>query len=196
MRIGVLGVQGAVSEHVSSFEKSLEKLGMDGQVVKIDEEEQIEGLDGLTIPGGESSTISRLIESGLRETISQEVKDGMHIMGTCAGSILLAKEGDEAVDRSDTRLLELMDMKVSRNAFGRQRYSFECELDINNIGDDFPAVFIRAPAIDECWEGCEPLATIEDVIVGAEQDNFLALSFHPELTHDLRVHIYFLKKIV
>lgn len=196
MKIGVLSVQGAVKEHMDALERALDEMDTDAGVMKVKSKEQLLDLDGLIIPGGESSTISRLIDKfDLRKKIIERSEEGMQIMGTCAGSILLAKEGDQAVDRSDTELLELMDMSVERNAFGRQKRSFESRLDINGIADDFPAVFIRAPAIVGCGAGCSTLAEIEDVIVAAEQDNHLALVFHPELTGDTRVHEYFLEKV-
>ena len=196
MKIGVLAVQGAVSEHVNILKKAVDEMGLQGSVSPVRFPDEIEQLDGLVIPGGESSTISRLLDAmNIRDLIIEKAEGGMQLMGTCAGSILLAKEGDEAVDRSDTELLGLMDMSVKRNAFGRQKFSFEHRLDIERIADDFHAVFIRAPAIDECWKRCEPLSHVKDTIVAAEQDNLLALSFHPELTDDIRVHKYFLEKI-
>lgn len=197
MNIGVLAVQGAVSEHVKILERAIDEHGFEGTVSEVKLPDEIQPLDGLVIPGGESSTISRLLDAmRIRELIIDKARDGMHIMGTCAGSILLAKEGDKAVDRSDTELLGLMDMSVKRNAFGRQKFSFEYNIDIDGIADSFHAVFIRAPAIDRCWVDCKPLARVKDTVVAAEQDNFLAFSFHPELTDDDRIHRYFIEKIL
>lgn len=196
MKIGVLAVQGAVSEHVSSLREVMEKLDIQGDVYSLKTPETVDKLDGLIIPGGESSTISRLIDTfRIREKVLKCASEGLYIMGTCAGSILLAKEGGRAVKKSDTNLLELMDMKVKRNAFGRQRESFEYPIDIEEIATDFKAVFIRAPAIERCGERCQVLSRLDDVIVAARQDNFFAFVFHPELTDDLRVHEYFLKEI-
>ncbi len=197
MKIGVLAVQGAVSEHVTILNGAMDQMELEGSVSQVRFSDEIEPLDGLVIPGGESSTISRLLDAmEIRDLIIEKAEAGMQLMGTCAGSILLAKEGDEAVDRSDTKLLGLMDMSVKRNAFGRQKFSFEYKLDIDRIADEFHAVFIRAPAIDRCWGSCEPLSRVKDNIVAAEQDNLLALSFHPELTDDMRIHKYFLEKII
>ncbi len=196
IRLGVLGIQGAVLEHERSLRKSLKELGMKGDVKRVRYEEEIEGLDGLVIPGGESSTISRILgQKKIREKIISRAEEGMHIMGTCAGAILLAKEGGTAVDGSDTQLLELMDIEVERNAFGRQRRSFESYVD-TNIAKRFPGVFIRAPMIVNCWGKCTPLGRLEEVIIAAEQDNLLALVFHPELTSDLRIHTYFVQNII
>ena len=110
------------------------------------------------------------------------------MMGTCAGCVLLAKEGDDEVERTDTKLLGLMDMGVDRNAFGRQRESFEAPLEIKGLDSPFPGVFIRGPVIRRVWGKCEVLSQYKDKIVMARQDNLLALSFHPELSGNSRVH--------
>ncbi len=115
------------------------------------------------------------------------------LMGTCAGCVLLAKELTE--QRDDVWLLHAMDMQVARNAFGRQKESFERSLKISGFGSPFPAVFIRAPLITKVWGSCTALATVEKEIVMARQENYLALSFHPELTNDLRIHRYFLQML-
>lgn len=183
-------------EHEKALKRTLEELEIAGQVKIVNSRDPLENLDGLVIPGGESSTISRILDrKKMREKIISKAEAGMHILGTCAGAILLANEGGTAVERSETRLLELMDMKVERNAFGRQRRSFESFVDIEKIGERFPGVFIRAPMIGECWGSCTPLAELEGIIVAAEQSNLLALVFHPELTSDLRIHRYFIEKI-
>ncbi len=196
MNIGILAVQGAVFEHEVSVKQALSNMHFEGIVNKVKSSDDIYELDGLIIPGGESSTISRLIDRfELRDAIMKQAGRGMNIMGTCAGSILLAKKGDLSVDRTDTELLGLMDMKVIRNSFGRQRESFESIIDIDGIADDFPGVFIRAPSITDVWGGCNILSVLDGKIVAAEQENNLAFSFHPELTPDTRVHQYFLKKI-
>jgi 5'-phosphate synthase pdxT subunit len=155
----------------------------------------IDKCDGLIIPGGESTTISRiLVHAGLHEVILQRIKKStIVLMGTCAGCVLLAKELTE--QRDDVRLLEAMDMQVMRNAFGRQKESFERSVKIKGFTSPFPAVFIRAPLITKVWGSCKVLATVDKEIIMARQDNYLALSFHPELTNDLRVHRYFLQML-
>ncbi|MFQ6106988.1 MAG: pyridoxal 5'-phosphate synthase glutaminase subunit PdxT [Thermoplasmata archaeon] len=193
MRVGVLSVQGAVSEHVEMTSGALREMGGKGSVLVVKRRGQMEEIDSLIIPGGESTAISRLIDKqGLRDLIVQRGEEGMPIMGTCAGCILMAKKGDEEVLKSETKLLSLMDMKVVRNAFGRQRESFEVELDISILEDPFPGIFIRAPAIVEVWSRCKAIAKVDEHMVMAQQDNLLALAFHPELSRDSRVHKFFL----
>ncbi len=197
MKIGILGVQGAVAEHCISVKLAFSELGIDGIVISVRSIRDLKDLDGLIIPGGESSTISRLLDAlDLREKIVALAKDGFPIMGTCAGSILLADEGDFSVERSDTKLLGLMEMTVRRNAFGGQRESFEYTIDIDGIADNFPGVLIRAPAIENCRGDCKAIAYIDEYIVAAQQHDLIALTFHPELTKDTRIHQYFLEEMV
>ncbi|GGF17227.1 pyridoxal 5'-phosphate synthase subunit PdxT [Halobacillus andaensis] len=184
--IGVLGLQGAFREHIRSVEAS----GAKGIVVK--KIEQLDEIDGLIIPGGESTTIRRLIDKyNFLEPIRQFGKQGKPIFGTCAGLILLASEIDGSYDVH----LGLMDIRVRRNAFGRQRESFEAALDIDGIAEQYNAVFIRAPYIEGVGEGTSVLATYEGNIVAAKQANFLACSFHPELTDDHRLTEHFVQMV-
>ncbi|MFW5904059.1 MAG: pyridoxal 5'-phosphate synthase glutaminase subunit PdxT [Candidatus Saliniplasma sp.] len=197
MKIGVLSVQGAFSEHERALKRAADEMNIEMDIIRVKSPETVLDIDGLVIPGGESSTISRLVEKfEIRQSILDISDEGIPIMGTCAGSILLASEGDEAVERSGTSLLSLMNMSVKRNAFGRQRYSFECRVDLNGICEDFPAVFIRAPAIQKCYGKCRSLSKIDKVSIAAEQENLLSLVFHPELTDDLRIHRYFIEKVI
>jgi 5'-phosphate synthase pdxT subunit len=192
MRIAVVGVQGDVEEHVLAMERALKNLGVDGEVVATRRAGVVAKSDAVIIPGGESTTISKLIfEDAIADEIIQLAESGRPVMGTCAGLILLSKYGDEQVEKTKTRLLGLMDIRVKRNAFGRQRESFQVKLNVKNIGE-FDAVFIRAPAIVEVGKGVEILAEFEEYIVAAQQDNILALAFHPELTDDTRIHEYFI----
>ena len=183
MKIGVLSIQGAVSEHLDM----LIECGMDGLGVK--KPADFSDLDGLIIPGGESTTISRLAKRyGIIPEIKRMAAEGKPIMGTCAGQILLASdvEGQEG-------LLSLMDITVRRNAFGRQKESFEEDLLIAGIEEDpYRCIFIRAPIITRVGPQVEVLASYGEGVVAARQANILALSFHPELTSDLRMHKYFL----
>ena len=192
MRVAVVGVQGDVEEHVIAAKRAMERLGIEGEVVATRRRGVVSKSDAVIIPGGESTTISRLI---FRDSIASEIVElassGGAVMGTCAGLILLAKHGDEQVEKTKTKLLGLMDIKVKRNAFGRQRESFQVRLNVKHVGE-VEAVFIRAPVITEVGEGVEVLATFEDYIVAAQQGKVLALAFHPELTDDTRVHEYFL----
>ncbi|MGP4077810.1 pyridoxal 5'-phosphate synthase glutaminase subunit PdxT [Halobacillus sp. K22] len=184
--IGVLGLQGAFREHVRSIEAS----GAESVVVK--KVEQLENVDGLIIPGGESTTIRRLIDKyGFLEPLREFGKRGKPIFGTCAGLILLASEIDGSYDVH----LGLMDIKVRRNAFGRQRESFEVDLDIEGVAEGYNAVFIRAPYIEGVGESGKVLATYNGHIVAAQQDGYLACSFHPELTTDHRMTAHFVKMV-
>jgi 5'-phosphate synthase pdxT subunit len=185
MKIGVLASQGAFAEQISI----LKQLNMEAVPVRLPRE--IRGVDGLIIPGGESTTISRLVWAyDLKGEINALAKNGIPILGICAGMILIAK------DVSDNNLepLGLMNITVKRNAFGRQRESFETELSIPALGEEpFPGVFIRAPYIEETDDKVEVLARLSNgTVVAARQGKLLAAAFHPELTTDLRFHRYFL----
>jgi len=178
------------------MKKALEEDGRNAEVIKIKNKNIVPTCDGLIIPGGESTTLGRLMK---REGISDEIKEvaqaGVPIMGTCAGLVLLAKSGDEQVEKTRQPLLELMDIRVNRNAFGRQKESFELLLEIKGIGSSFNAIFIRAPCITDAGRDVEILSEYKGSIVAARQNNLLALAFHPELTNDRRIHQYFLKMI-
>jgi pyridoxal 5'-phosphate synthase pdxT subunit len=195
MQIGVLALQGDFREHV----QRLRDLGAAAREVR--KREELERLDGLIIPGGESTTIGKIArEYGLIEPIREMALAGKPVWGTCAGLIVLAK--DVGMRQP---LVGVMDVKVKRNAFGRQVDSFEIDLDVPVLEDvhngsdphkPFHAIFIRAPLIDEVGPGVEVLAKLEDgTIVAARQANILATSFHPELTGDSRFHRYFLERL-
>lgn len=189
MRAGVVFVQGAAPEHIQAFHEAFRSMGVHGTAGPVRRPRDLEGLDCLVIPGGESTTISKLLRRfGLFDEIVRMANEGVPIMGTCAGCVLLSKEGDEQVERTRTELLGLMDMQVDRNAFGRQRESFETALEVKGLDGPFPAIFIRAPSIKNVWGRCTPLARHGENIVMALQDNLLALSFHPELSRDARLH--------
>lgn len=196
MRIGVVGVQGDVSEHVEAVRAAMSEGSFTGDVVTVRRRGDLDACQALTIPGGESTTISKLLAaSGLHEDIVRRAEEGMPVLGTCAGCVLLAKEGDAQVRETGTRLLGLMDMAASRNAFGRQRESFETDLKIDGFDGLFRGVFIRSPAITRTWGRCAPLSHVEDAVVLARQDHLWAACFHPELSGDLRIHIAFLGQV-
>jgi 5'-phosphate synthase pdxT subunit len=185
MRIGVLALQGAFVEHITI----LRQLKVETLPVRLPTE--LNGLDGLIIPGGESTSIGKLmLDYRLTNRIKSLGKNGLPIFGTCAGMILLANKTSD----SDVKSLLLMDIAVRRNAFGRQRESFEAELSIPVLGKKpFPAVFIRAPIIEQTNGNVEILARLDDgTVVAARQGKILVCAFHPELTGDLRFHQYFL----
>jgi 5'-phosphate synthase pdxT subunit len=193
--IGVFGAQGAISEHVSSMKKALEENNNSGDVFVIRNKKQLNEIDALIIPGGESTTISKILHnSGLYEAILKRIKNGdLPIMGTCAGCVILASKVSD--NSKEVKLLSAMNMQVKRNAFGRQKESFEKNIGIKGFSKPFNAVFIRAPVIEKVWGKCEILAKIDKKIIMAREDSFLALSFHPELTDDLSIHKYFLDMI-
>jgi len=194
MKIGVIGLQGAVSEHIEAMKRAMRKLGVQGEVIWAGRPEQLDDLDGIIIPGGESTTIGKLmLTTGLFEKVREKAENGIPILGTCAGLIILAKRGDEQVVRTKQPLVGLMDIGVIRNAFGRQRESFETDLEIPVLGKEpLKAVFIRAPAVEEVWGDVQVLAKFQGKIVGVKQGNLIAVAFHPELTPDTRLHEYFL----
>ncbi len=194
MRIGVIGVQGDVSEHVDAVARAMKEYGKAGDAIPVRRLADLEGVDALTIPGGESTTISKLLVNlGLfDEILRRATQESMPIMGTCAGCILLSKDAGVQAERTKTRLLGLMDMAVDRNAFGRQRQSFEADLTVDGLESPFHCVFIRAPAILRTWGDCQPLARYDDKIVLARQGSFIGSAFHPELSGDLRIHRRFL----
>jgi 5'-phosphate synthase pdxT subunit len=185
MKVGVLALQGAFIEH----EKMLQGLGVES-VVQVRLPHQLDGLDALIIPGGESTTIGKLaVQYGLVEPL-REFAAEKPTWGTCAGMIFLAKE--IGIDRQP--ILGLMDITVNRNAFGRQIDSFETDLSIKGLEAAFPAVFIRAPVATGVGEGVDILSQLDDQrIVAARQGHWLATAFHPELTGDSRMHAYFLQ---
>ena len=183
-KVGVLALQGDVREHASA----LAELG--AHVVEVRTPEDLAGVDALVLPGGESTTMSLLLQSsGLFDPIAERLADGMPAFGTCAGMILLASE---VVDgRPDQRSFAAIDIAVRRNAFGRQVDSFEAEIDVAGVGR-VPAVFIRAPFVERAGEGVEVLAEVDGHPVVCRSGPVLVASFHPELSGDLRVHELFL----
>lgn len=182
MQIGVLALQGAFAAHADC----LTSIGV--QSVEVRTPEQLNSVDALLMPGGESSTMSQLLESsGLFDPISSRITDGMPVFGTCAGMILLASEILDG--RSDQRSFSAIDISVRRNAFGRQVDSFEATIQ-SSVGD-FHGVFIRAPRIERVGGEVEVLGSINDEPVLVRQGNVLAASFHPELSNDARLHEYF-----
>lgn len=188
MKVGVLALQGAFVEH----KNVLTRLGVPSVEVRLPE--HLENLDGLIIPGGESTTIGLLAQKwGLLEPLRAFARSGRPVWGTCAGMILLAKEVVDGVPGQP--LLGLMDITVRRNAFGRQVDSFEADLLVPVLGDPpFHAVFIRAPVIERVGAEAEVLASLEDgTPVAVQQGHLLATAFHPELTGDVRFHRYFLQ---
>ncbi len=190
LKVGVLALQGDVSEHVLAMKRALQG---SGEVVEVRLPGQIKQCQALVLPGGESTTLSRqLVSSGLEEELKAAAASSMPILATCAGLVLVSRqiEGDSKV-----KPLGLMDIRIGRNAFGPQRESFEADLEVQGLERPYRAVFIRAPAIVGVGKGVEVLARVGKSVVAARQGKLLALAFHPELTDDVRIHRLFLKML-
>jgi len=187
MKIGVLALQGDYEKHLAM----LRLIGADAAPVKTTRD--LDGLDGIVLPGGESTTIGKLLQrNGLLEELGKRMTDGLPVMGTCAGLILLAKD----LAKYDQPGFNVLDIEVSRNAYGPQLESFEADVPIPAMGDEpVRAVFIRAPVVTRTGNQVEVLATFENSPIMVRQGKILALCFHPELTSDTRIHRYFLSMI-
>lgn len=185
-RIGVLALQGDVSEHILALQRAAPDL----EVVAARRPGQIERCQALVIPGGESTTIRRQMDSsGITAELVATARSGIPVLATCAGMVLICRE---IVGEGRFRPLGLMDIAVSRNAFGAQRESFEADLDFKGLDRPYRAVFIRAPLIVGAGQGVEVLARLDEGVVAAREKNLMALAFHPELTDDSRIHRIFL----
>jgi len=185
MKFGVLSLQGDVEEHIEAMRKASERKGVRGEVIRIKHSGELQDCDALIIPGGESTTLSRLmIREGIFEEVRDFAKEGRPIMGVCAGLVLLAKRCENPQKKQ--KLLELMDITVRRNAFGRQKDSFEAELEID--GRPYHCVFIRAPAVVEVGESVKVRGRFQEYAIAVQENNIVGFSFHPELTDDTRFH--------
>ncbi|MBN2518799.1 MAG: pyridoxal 5'-phosphate synthase glutaminase subunit PdxT [Candidatus Altiarchaeota archaeon] len=198
MIIGILGVQGNLQEHMAATRKAMDSLNVSGQVILVKDSKTLGHCDGLIIPGGESTTIWKLLDkTDLFWGVKEFARSGKPVFGTCAGLIILAKKGDKQVNQTGQELLRLMDVKVDRNAFGRQKDSFSVDLWVPRVSaKPFHCVFIRAPAVEKVWSDVEVLAKYSDKIVAVRQGNILGIAFHPELTEDTKFHEYFLKMVL
>jgi len=189
-----LAIQGDVQENILSTKKALDDLGIDGTVTDVKTADDVKKLDGLIIPGGESTTIGQLslVNSSLR-VIKEKIEGGMPVFGICAGMILLAKTAsDRVVGKTNQPLLDLLEIKIERNSFGRQRESFEAEVSMDSIKiPQFRGIFIRAPSVSEVSSDVEVLAKFNEKIVAIKKGNIIGTSFHPELTSDVSLHKYF-----
>lgn len=196
MNIGILSLQGDVAENIASTKKALSELHETGQVTEVKTPDQISKLDGLIIPGGESTMIGQLsLINGSLKKIKEKINSGMPVFGICAGLILLSKNAkDRVVGSTDQPLLDLLNVDVERNSFGRQRDSFEAEISMDSINiPKFNGVFIRAPSIPEVGDNVDIIAKFNEKIVAVKQGNILATAFHPELTTDVSLHKFFVK---
>ena len=192
--IGVLAIQGDVHENVSACRSALTESGIDGRVINVMTTDEISGIDGLVIPGGESTTIGQLLLANKSMSIVKErIQQGMPVLGICAGMILLSNTVDDSVvGNTGQPLLGILDMKIERNSFGRQGMSFETDISMNAIGiSKFNGVFIRAPSISTVTSEIKVLSKLGERIVAVKKDNVIGTAFHPELAGDISLHKYF-----
>jgi len=194
LNLGVLSIQGDVLENILSVKSAIDALGIDGTVTSVKTPDELSQVDGLIIPGGESTTIGQLsIANGILKILKEKIEQGMPVLGICAGMVLLSKTvQDKVVGKIDQPLLEILDIKLERNSFGRQRESFESDISLNSIGiPTFNGVFIRAPSISDVGSDVEILSKFNEKIIAVKKDNIIGVSFHPELTNDISLHKYF-----
>ena len=192
--IGILSIQGDVHENYLSAQSAINELNIDGKVICVKSPEQISKLDGLILPGGESTTIGGLsLFNESFKIIKEKIQAGMPVLGICAGMILLSNNAsDKLIGKTKQPLLDILDMKLTRNSFGRQQKSFEADISLEPIGiPKFNGVFIRAPSISDVGSGIEILSQFNDKIVAIKKDNIVCTAFHPELTRDFSLHKYF-----
>ncbi len=198
LTIGILGLQGDIEEHTAAILLALEKEKIEGSATPVKTAKDVEAIDGLIIPGGESTVIGQMASfNRTLESVKQRIDNGMPVLGTCAGLIMLAKKTyDRVVGEITQPTLGVMDIVIQRNSFGRQRESFEADLDIPILGErKFKGVFIRAPTIREAGSDVKTLSRFNDTIVAVKERNIIGTAFHPELTDDSRLHEYFLHNI-
>ena len=196
--VGILGLQGDLEEHTAAIRLALERKKLDGSVSWVKTAKDTEAVDCLIIPGGESTVIGQMATfNRTLELIKQRIQDGMPVLGTCAGLIMLAKKTyDRVLGETTQPILGVMDIVVQRNSFGRQRNSFETDLEIPLLGDKkFRGVFIRSPTIREAGPNVTTLSRFNDTIVAVKERNIIGTAFHPELTDDSRLHEYFLHSV-
>ncbi len=196
--VGVLSIQGDVYENVQSVKAAIDELGIDGKVIEAKTPDEISSLNGLIIPGGESTTIGHLsLANGSMNVLKEKINDGMPVLGICAGMIMLSKTAsDRVLGKTDQPLLDILDITLERNSFGRQKQSFEADVSLDLIGiPKFNGVFIRAPSVSEVGSDVEILSKFNEKIVAVKKGNVIGTSFHPELTQDVSLYKYFVSMI-
>ena len=196
--VGILSIQGDVQENLLSTKTALDELDIDGKVVSVKTPDEISQLDGLIIPGGESTTIGHLsLANDSLKVLKEKIDGGMPVLGICAGMIMLSKTAnDKVVGKIDQPLLNILDIKLERNSFGRQRESFETDVSMDSIDiSKFNGVFIRAPSVSDVGSDIEILAKHNEKIVAIKKGNVIGTAFHPELTTDTSLHKYFVNLI-
>jgi len=198
LTVGVLSIQGDVQENMLSAKSAIDELGLDGNVVDVRTPEEISQLDGLIIPGGESTTIGQLsLVNGSLKVLKEKIQGGMPVLGICAGMIMLSNTAnDRIIGKTDQPLLDILDIKLERNSFGRQKESFESDISLDSINiPKFNGVFIRAPSVSDVGSDVEVLSKFNERIVAVKKGNVIGTSFHPELTEDTALHKYFINLV-
>jgi 5'-phosphate synthase pdxT subunit len=198
LNFGVLSIQGDVFENIISVKAAIDALGIDGTVTSVKTPDELSKVDGLVIPGGESTTIGQLSKfNGSLKILKEKIEQGMPVLGICAGMIMLSKTAqDKVVGKIDQPLLNILDIKLERNSFGRQRESFESDISLNSIGiPTFNGVFIRAPSISDVGSDVEILSKFNEKIIAVKKNNIIGVAFHPELTSDISLHKYFVNLV-
>jgi 5'-phosphate synthase pdxT subunit len=198
LTIGVLSIQGDVEENLLSTKAAIDELGIDVKVIEVKTPGEISSLDGLIIPGGESTTIGQLsLVNGSLKILKEKIENGMPVLGICAGMIMLSKTAsDRIVGKTDQPLLDILDITLERNSFGRQKKSFESNVSLDSINiSKFNGVFIRAPSISDVGSDVEILSKFNEKIVAVKKGNVIGTSFHPELTQDVSLHKYFVNLV-
>ena len=196
--VGILSIQGDINENILSTKIALKESSLAGTAIHVKTIEDISKIDGLIIPGGESTTIGQLslVNSSLK-AIREKIEQGMPVLGICAGMIMLSKTvNDHVIGKTDQPLLDLLDIKLERNSFGRQKESFEADISMSSIGiPKFNGIFIRAPSVSSVGPGVDILAKFNEKIIAVKKDNMIGVAFHPELTNDISLHKYFVQLI-
>ena len=194
LTFGVLSIQGDVLENILSVKAAIDALDIDATVNAVRTPDEISKVDALVIPGGESTTIGQLsLFNGALITLKDKIEQGMPVLGICAGMVLLSNNAnDKVVGKIDQPLLNILDIKLERNSFGRQRESFESDISLDSIGiPKFNGVFIRAPSISDVGSDVEILSKFNEKIIAVKKNNVIGVAFHPELTTDISLHKYF-----
>ena len=198
LNVGILSIQGDVQENILSTKAAFDELGIDGNIMPVKTPDEISKLDGLIIPGGESTTIGQLsLVNGSLKTLKEKIENGMPVLGICAGMIMLSNTVDDrVVGKTDQALLDILDIKLQRNSFGRQQDSFESDISMDSIGiPKFNGIFIRAPSVSDVGSDIEILSKFNEQIIAVKKGNVIGTSFHPELTTDVSLHKYFVNLV-
>ena len=198
LNVGILSIQGDVQENFLSTKAAFDELGLDGNITSVKTPDEISKLDGLIIPGGESTTIGQLsLVNGALKILNEKIENGMPVLGICAGMIMLSKTADDrVVGKTDQALLNILDIKLQRNSFGRQQDSFESNISMDSIGiPKFNGIFIRAPSVSDVGSDIEILSKFNEQIIAVKKGNVIGTAFHPELTTDISLHKYFVNLV-